>query len=188
MKIERKKKTIAIDMDGVIANVEPQLIKYYRDIYGVTTTLEAIQGLSGEEAFPEDKIDRKIVNAPGFFRDLEVMPGAIEAVAKLMKDYEVYIVSAATEFPLSLFEKIEWLKEFFPFIDWRHIVLCGDKSIINTDYMIDDHSKNLDYFSGKPIMFHAHHNTAQNHYQRVRNWSEVLDLFEKEMQESAALN
>lgn len=167
-------------MDGVMANVEPQLVKFYEHHYGIVTSVEAIQGLSGAEAFPLDRLERKVVNSPGFFRTLDVMPGAVAAVEKLMENYEVYIVSAATEFPLSLFEKHEWLKEHFPFIDWRHIVLCGDKSIINTDYMIDDHCKNLDYFNGKTIMFHAHHNTHLNHHFRVHNWQEVLDWFEKE--------
>ena len=177
--IERRK-TIAIDMDGVLANVEPQLVKYYNAQYTASVTLEGIQGLSGADAFPEDKVARRVVNTPGFFRSLEVMPGAIEAVKKLMEDYDVYVVSAATEFPLSLNEKYEWLRQYFPFIDWRHIVLCGDKSIISTDYMIDDYCKNLDVFKGKTLMFHAYHNTQLSHHFRVRAWSEVLEWFEKE--------
>jgi len=186
--IEKKRKTIAIDMDGVLANVEPQLVKFYNDMYGASLTLEGIQGLSGAEAFPEDKIARKVVNAPGFFRTLEVMPGAIEAVKQLMEDYEVYVVSAATEFPLSLHEKYEWLQEFFPFIDWRHIVLCGDKSIIDTDYMIDDYCKNLDVFKGKTLMFHAYHNTQLDHHFRVRGWSDVLDWFSGEKKRESTLD
>lgn len=165
-------------MDGVIADVESQLVKYYEQTYGITTTVEAIQGLSGAEAFPEDSATKKMLNVPGFFRTLEVMPGAIEAVKKLAEQYELYIVSAATEFPLSLLEKIEWLGEHFPFIGWRNIVMCGDKSIIDTDYMIDDHCKNLDFCSGKAIMFNAHHNLRQHHHTRVHNWQEVLALFE----------
>ncbi|GAB3355022.1 5'-3'-deoxyribonucleotidase [Arachidicoccus ginsenosidivorans] len=177
---QNKRKTIAIDMDGVLANVEPQLVKYYNKYYGASLTLETIQGMSGAEAFPKDAPTRYMLNQPGFFRDLEVMPGAIDAVRQLMKDYEVYVVSAATEFPLSLFEKYEWLREHFPFIDWRHIVLCGDKSIISTDYMIDDYCKNLDVFKGKTLMFHAYHNTTLHHHFRVRSWSEVVDWFEIE--------
>jgi len=179
---ERKRRTIAIDMDGVLANVEPQLVKYYNKFYGASLTLEAIQGMSGTEAFPKDAATRQMLNQPGFFRDLEVMPGAVSAVRQLMEDYEVYVVSAATEFPLSLFEKYEWLQEHFAFIDWRHMVLCGDKSIIQTDYMIDDYCKNLDVFKGKTLMFHAYHNTQLNHHFRVRSWLEVLAWFKAEKQ------
>ncbi|MEG7769311.1 5'-3'-deoxyribonucleotidase, partial [Listeria monocytogenes] len=63
--------------------------------------------------------------------------------------YEVFIVSAATEFPQSLTEKQAWLNEHFPFITWQQMVFCGSKTIINADIMIDDHFKNLDHFNGK---------------------------------------
>jgi len=180
MKSQNNKKTIAIDMDGVIADVEPQLIKYYQQQYNITIERSAIHGLSGKEAFPEDADSKKMLNTSGFFRTLDVMPGAVNAVKKLMENYEVFIVSAATEFPLSLLEKVDWLKEHFPFIEWRNVVLCGDKSIIKTDYIIDDHCKNLDFSAGKTIMFNAHHNIKQNHHLRVMNWDEILDFFEKE--------
>ena len=175
-----KIKTIAIDMDGVIADIEPQLIKYYNQEYGKNLTLDQIQGLSGADAFPEDYATKKMLNMPGFFRTLSVMPGAVAAVKTLMEKHEVYIVSAATEFPLSLGEKIEWLREHFPFISWRNIILCGDKSVINTDYMIDDHCKNLDHCSGRAIMFNAFHNLDTHQHLRIHNWQDILEFFENE--------
>ena len=96
-----------------------------------------------------------------------------------MEDFDVYIASAAMEFPLSLFEKKEWLEEYFPSISWKNIVFCGDKHIIRTDYLIDDHLKNLDYFPGIPLMFTASHNVQFTHHQRVNNWEEVLRYFKK---------
>lgn len=182
MKLQNNRKSIAIDMDGVIADIEPHLLAGYERECGIKLSLADIQGLSGEEAFPEKGVIAKVLHSPGFFRKLDVMPGAISGVKQLMEKYEVYIVSAATEFPLSLYEKYEWLKEHFPFISWRNIVLCGDKSIINTHYMIDDHCKNLDFCSGKTIMFNAHHNVHLNHHFRVHNWEEVLNFFESESQ------
>lgn len=167
-------------MDGVIADVEAQLIKYYEQVYGVKTTKEAIKGLSGADAFPLDAATRTMIYTPGFFRDLEVIPGAVEALTILKDKYELYIVSAATEFPLSLFEKMEWLKEHFPFITWHNIVLCGDKSIIDTDYMIDDHCKNLNFCKGKAIMFDAHHNQNEEGHARFFSWTEILEYFEQE--------
>ena len=176
-----KSKTIAIDMDGVLANVEPQLVKVYNTIYDTSITVADIQGKTHAEAFPLDTKERRVIHTPGFFRHLEVMPGAIEVVRKLMKHFEVYVVSSAMEFPLSLDEKYDWLQAHFPFIDWRHIVFCGDKRIINTYYMIDDHCKNLDFFKGRTLLYHAHHNTEVTHHHRVKNWSEILHWFEKEM-------
>ncbi len=167
-------------MDGVIADSETHFINWYERDYGVKILPNQILGLKEDEMFPDKTAARKFAFTPGFFRTLPVMTGAIEAVKKLMETYEIYIVSAAMEFPQSLPEKLEWLHEHFPFIDWRHIIFCGDKSIINTDYMIDDHIKNLDFFKGTTIMFHAFHNVNYNHHQRVNNWNEVLHLLNSE--------
>jgi 5'(3')-deoxyribonucleotidase len=107
-----------------------------------------------------------------------LISGAVQAVHTLMKDFDVYIVSAAMEFPLSLYEKKLWLEEYFPFVHWKHIVFCGDKSIIKTDYLIDDHLKNLDNFSGIPLMFTAAHNINHSHHQRMNNWGDILSYFD----------
>lgn len=163
-------------MDGVIADTETHFINWYEREYGVRIDTASIQGVEENEMFPDKAAARRFAFTPGFFRTLPVMPGAVEAVKKLMETYEVYIVSAAMEFPQCLTEKHEWLQEHFPFIDWRHIVFCGDKSIINTDYMIDDHIKNLDHFKGTTLMFHAFHNVHHKHHQRVNNWEDVLAL------------
>lgn len=169
-----KKKTIAIDMDGVLADVESQIIDHYNKAYGTNLTKEGIQGLSEEEAFKERELLFEILNKDNFFRTLPVMPDAVESVRELQKNFEIFIVSAATEFPISLAEKVAWLGEHFPFIKWENIVLCGSKRIINTDYLIDDHCKNLDYCMGKPIMFTAFHNINLTHHLRVNNWKEAV--------------
>jgi 5'(3')-deoxyribonucleotidase len=62
------------------------------------------------------------------------------------------------------------------------MIFCGSKAVIKTDYMIDDHCKNLDYCIVKPILFHASHNVNIKHHLRVNNWQEVLEYFEKEEQ------
>jgi 5'(3')-deoxyribonucleotidase len=176
------KKTIAIDMDGVIADTVMQFISWYEKDYGIKVGKDVFEGKPEIEALP-DGVMKKIVLSPGFFRNVPVMEGAQEAVLELMEHFDVYIVSAAMEFPQSLVEKYEWLKEHFPFVSWHKIIFCGDKSVIGTDYMIDDHVRNLDCCKGKTLMFTAGHNTGVNHHTRVNNWQEVMQLLKKELQE-----
>ena len=121
---------------------------------------------------------QRYVHTAGFFRTLPLIPGSVAAVKSLMEHFDLYIVSAAMEFPLSLYEKKQWLEEYFPFISWKNIVFCGDKSIIKTDYLIDDHLKNLDNFSGVSLMFTASHNVNFNQHHRLNNWQEILTYFE----------
>src|SRR5690606_10094881 len=178
--MENIKKTIAIDMDGVIADVEAQFISWYLRDYGIEITREDLQGRNEDNAFPEKGLIRKFARTQGFFLSVPVMDGAVEALKTLMENYEVYIVSAAMEFPLSLSEKLTWLNKHFPFISWKNIIFCGNKNIINTDYMIDVQLEFLDNFSGKTIMFHAFHNVSYNHHTRANNWDEVLSFLKQD--------
>ncbi|QNL48623.1 5'(3')-deoxyribonucleotidase [Olivibacter sp. SDN3] len=170
-----KKQSIAIDMDGVLADTETQYLNFYQQIYGESLSREIFTNVPEGDALPNGAV-MEFLFTPGFFRSLPVMDSAVAAVRKLQQKYDIYIVSAAMEFPLSLYEKKEWLTEYFPFIHWQHIIFCGDKSIIDTDYMIDDYCKNLDYCKGKPILFTAGHNLNVKHHTRVNNWNEVVKL------------
>lgn len=172
------RKSIAIDMDGVIADEVTQLLSLYEMHYGIQVHPDEIVGRHEDDVVPHKDAYNTLSKMPGFFRTMPVMPGAIEAVKELQQKFDIYIVSAAMQYPYCLVEKRDWLGEHFPFIDWRHIVFCGDKSIIGTDYMIDDHIKNLDYFKGTTIMFHAFHNVNHTHHTRANNWQEVLSLLQ----------
>ncbi|MEX2511654.1 MAG: 5'(3')-deoxyribonucleotidase [Cyclobacteriaceae bacterium] len=169
------KKSIAVDMDGVLADVYQQFILKHFNECGETLKLEQLEGLSEAVAFP---YLLKHVHSPGFFKTAPLVPGSLEVLLELNQKYDIYIVSAATEFPLSLGEKQDWLHEHFPFIHWMQMVFCGSKKIIHTDIMIDDHFKNLDPFEGKTILFTQPHNknAASGRHQRVNNWEEIKNI------------
>ena len=168
-------KRIAVDMDGVLADVVEQFIAYHERDFGKKLGREELAGISEREAFPRV---RTYVYEKGFFRNAPVVPGSQDILARLNSKQEVFIVSAATEFPQSLPEKQEWLNEHFPFIQWQQMVFCGLKTIIDADIMIDDHFKNLDHFKGKTLLFSQPHNLLQDpgRHQRVHSWQEIGDL------------
>lgn len=172
------RKSIAIDMDNVIVDIETNWIEWYDREFGIRITKEAMHGIPEDAAFPDPVLARSVIHKTGFFRHAPMIAGAAEAIEKLRADYDIFIVSAAMEFPNSLLEKHDWIMEHLPFITWKNIVLCGDKSVIGTDYMIDDHLKNLDFFKGKTLLFTAGHNILVDRHTRVNTWDEVLHFFE----------
>jgi 5'(3')-deoxyribonucleotidase len=99
-------------------------------------------------------------------------------VEKLHNKYEVYIASAAQEFPYSLAHKNDWLDKYFPFIHWKRRIFCGDKSVLKADVLIDDNDFNLSDFDGRRIMFSASHNLNETKYERLENWLEAEKLFD----------
>ncbi|SDK62014.1 5'(3')-deoxyribonucleotidase [Catalinimonas alkaloidigena] len=172
-------KRIAIDMDEVIADSHGSLLRIYESEFGKRILPEEVQGRSWEELVGEDHAAhiRRYPSREGFFRALEPIADSQQVLKALMEHYEVFIVSAATEFPLSPNEKLAWLAEYFPFISWRNVVLCGDKSIIAADYLIDDHLKNLRTFTGTPLLFSAPHNLRVTGYERLHSWQDVAARF-----------
>lgn len=167
---------IAIDMDEVLADPIHKFIELYNRDYGIPLDLKLDAGNEIYHHVPAH-INNKwfdYINEKGFFRNLPVIEGSVEAVKKLQEQHEVYIVSAAMEFRNSLEDKLDWLKEHFPFISWRNIIFCGDK-IVNVDVMIDDRIKNFVGFKGRPLLFTSPHNLLITDYERVDNWQQVLD-------------
>ncbi len=168
------KKRVLVDMDGVLADVYQQFIRYEKEESGNEIPLKDAIGTDEVVAFPNGM---KHVNMKGFFRTVPVMEDAIEGMQYLNDKYELFIVSAAMEFPNSLQDKYAWLQEFFPFLNWKQFIFCGSKVPVCADVMIDDHPKNLDYFPGKRIIFSQPHNKGKNNeYVRINHWSEIYDL------------
>ena len=169
------KKRLIVDMDGVLADIYEQLIKLEFEESGTKIDRKETLGKTEPEAFPNCL---KHVNQKGFFRNAPVMPLAIDVLKKLNENYEVFIVSSATEFPNSLKEKYYWLEQYFPFISWKQLVLCGTKTVIKGDIMIDDHFKNLDFFEGKTILFSQPHNYGKNDnsHIRINGWDEIATM------------
>lgn len=163
-------------MDGVLADVYEQLFDMDEKDFGRRKTWDEIAGKMENDTFPRI---REYLYRDGFFRTMKVMKDSQEVTAELNRKYDLYIVSAAMEFPLSLSEKQAWLNEHFPFITWRQIIFCGSKQIVRADIMIDDHFKNLDFFTGETsILFTQPHNALADNgrHQRVQNWQEIADI------------
>lgn len=168
--------TLAIDMDETMADTAKEINLWYEREFGQALTEQELHAKDFKNAVPPDRVGaiKRYLNTPGFFRHLVTYPDAIGVVRELNKRYRVFIVSAAMEFPNSLKDKTEWLDEYFPFLDWRQYCLCGDKSVVQTDMMIDDRSRNFTHLRGaKTYLYTAHHNVLETDYERVNNWQEV---------------
>ncbi len=170
---------IAIDMDDVMAETS---IKIVQELNNKLNTSYQIADLLIDtdlrnEFFKDYASHNSFLWEKGFFEDIPVKPDAVEVIQQLQNHYEVFIVSAATEFPYSMKEKMDWLSKYFPFINWTHVVFCGHKYMIQADYLIDDHERNLSTFTGTPILFSAPHNLHLTGYERVNTWQDVAQKF-----------
>jgi len=139
------KKTIFIDMDGVIANFAK----------------------AAEEGGWKHRPD-KHVN----FGELEVMPGAEEALRKLNQDFDIFIASTPPwDRPDMWGAKREWIAKHFPYLK-RKLILTHRKDLLIGDILIDDSRwRGQPDFKGAWLWFGTN--------QRCLDWPSTLELIYK---------
>ncbi len=142
------RKSIAIDMDEVLADTLGEIIDAVNFRADLGIKMEALNGQKLKHVIPEhDGLITEVLREPGFFRHLKVMPHAQEVVKKLTEHYDVYIATAAMDVPTSFSDKYEWLLEFFPFFrSSAFLFFVVEKNIVKADYLIDDNPRQLEIF------------------------------------------
>jgi 5'-nucleotidase len=170
-----RKLRLAIDMDEVLVDTLGKQLRIYNRQYGTQVTTAQLDGLELADIVPGEHKDwvLRMLHEPGFFADLQPIDGALETMERLCRDHTVYIASAATEFPTSFQDKMAWLARHFPSIPTHRIIFCGEKSILNVDYLLDDTPSHFEGLRGKGLLFDAPHNRREDRCHRVYGWKEV---------------
>ena len=127
-------------------------------------------GLTAEQVY-------EIPMKPGFWKTVKPIPGAAEALQRLIAaGHDVYIVTA-TPYE-SVYEKMtDLLFHYFPFLSWNQVIITCNKQLIRGDVLIDDGIHNLEGGSYAKILMDAPHNrnydAEANGMIRVHNWDEI---------------
>jgi len=167
---------MAIDMDEVLADTAAHQLAWYTRDFGPGITIDDLHGRHFHTVVPEAHRPRirEHLFDPTFFRDIPLVPGAIDAMRTLGERYEIFVASAAMEHPVSFNAKFAWLREHFPEIPPTNCIFCGDKSVLGADYLIDDSPYQLVKFRGEPIIFTAPHNVHETRFRRVADWPDAV--------------
>lgn len=175
------RKSIAIDMDQVLANMYKKMTGTFNEIAGTNMTAdEFINAPRGQMTPEQEKALFVALNEPDYFRDLELLdPDAVSVLERLNERFDLFIATAAMEVPGCFTAKYDWLREHFPFLNPQHFVFCGTKSVIHTDYLIDDSPNQLRAFKGTGILYDMPYNRYVEGFERVRGWKEIGEYFDK---------
>ena len=104
-------------------------MRIYIDMDGVISDFEKAAKEGGFDKRPDLYVN---------YRNLEVIEGAIEALAKLNADHEIFIASTPPwTRPEVWGHKREWLEEHFPYLK-RKLILTHRKDLLIGDILIDD--------------------------------------------------
>lgn len=174
------RKSIAIDMDQVLANMYKKMTFTFNEIAGTNLSEQQfMEAPRGQLTAMQEKALFTALNEPDYFRDFELLdPDAVDVLERLHERYDLFIATAAMEVPGCFNAKYDWLREHFPFINPHHFVFCGTKSIIHTDYLIDDNVKQLRAFKGTGLLYDMPYNRHVEEFERVRNWRDIEAYFD----------
>jgi 5'(3')-deoxyribonucleotidase len=153
-------------MSGNMAKKKPRKLIVYSDMDGVLANFRKGVGRDDYDFDPPEMFVK------GFFRNLEPMAGAKEAIDELLKmdHIKLYILSKPTTKNLHCAtEKYEWINEHFPKLLKRMFLAC-EKGHLNGDFLIDDDANRWrKVFRGHFIHF--------DEFNSAQEWVKVVEFF-----------
>ena len=131
--LKTDKQIVLIDLDGVLCDFDTRHAEFQK------------LGIKGS----------KMWQHPDLYKDLEPMPGAIEAWNALQDKYDTYILSTPPwSSPVAWSEKRIWCEKFLGKTAKKKLILCHNKGIVKGDFLIDDRIANgVEDFDGEHIHF-----------------------------------
>jgi 5'(3')-deoxyribonucleotidase len=121
------KKIIYIDLDGVVSDFDSAISQMNPETNAMATSER------------KELVHKICKNTPGFFENLPLIPGAINAIEKLSKEFEIFFLSTPMwDVPNSYSEKRNRIEKHFK--DWgkKRLILTHRKDLQIGHYLIDD--------------------------------------------------
>lgn len=173
----KKKLKILCDIDEVVDDLVEQIIDKYNEVYNDNLKIEQITEYNVnlftcdecEDIFEEFCNEKLILN-------MNPTEGAIEAVTKLMTEYDFYFITSTI--PENVGYKDTWLKNHFPLYSKEMLIVTTNKSLVPGDILIDDCGDNLHENVRLNLLYNRPWNTGiqeKFNYKRVYNWNDIIE-------------
>lgn len=177
---------VLLDCDGILADFHSMYLQVIYLLTNVVLKVDDITdwdilGLIGKTN-QEEKI-RNYIEDNKLCYNIDPLPGAIDAVAKLQQNSEVVIVTAPMNTSTWCSERLNWLKKHFSINKYK-VILATSKHYISGDFFIDDNLDNCKKWSdendGQAILWDRPWNRKNrihmNNIAIAHNWDEVFGI------------
>lgn len=175
------KKPLVVDLDDTLSHHVEHLLEVYNAESGDNLKYSDITSWNISDFVMTEFKNRvnSYFSQPNWFRYLAPRKDAQEYLQRLSDTYNIYVASAYV--PEACFDKAEWLKEHFPFINQRNIIFINDKGWLRFPCIIDDGLHNLVDFDKKIVMdrpwnrksYEYQSNVSDKFCIRCKDWRDV---------------
>ena len=125
-------------------------------------------GINKLSEYEKKEYEGRYDEVPNIFAKMYPYKGAIDAFHRLVRFYDVYILSTAPwNNPSAWSDKLVWVKKWLGTYSYKRLILSHHKNLNKGDFLIDDRLKNgAENFSGELILFGS---------EQYPNWESVVD-------------
>lgn len=169
---------ILLDLDDVVEDLLPSLVKEYNRVYGTNHTPSEIKNWYIGHTFDNEKF-WELCTYEFLINRLEEKNNSIHYIKKWMDEgHEVYIVSDTRDVNKQI-AKRKWLQKRIPYFENEHFIWIRDKYLVQGDIFVDDNIKNVRKWvehnpNGKAFVMIADHNSDKTPCgRRVHGLNEV---------------
>ena len=129
---------VGVDLDGVVFDFNSRMLQEFAKL-----GIQFSSAQEMDEKVPKDKVftllHRKIRARTGFFRNLNLIPGSLEYVNLLRREYDVYFVSTPEyNNPTCCEDKLHDIVQNFGSDMLHKTIFTTDKTLVRVDFIIDD--------------------------------------------------
>jgi 5'(3')-deoxyribonucleotidase len=174
---------ILCDIDSVMAQTMKHWLSIYNKKYFDNLIVEDVT------LWDIDKVVKpscgmaiyNIIKEPGFFYDLEPMPGMVKAIGELQAaGHEIILVSSSPrKGKTSAYDKVRWVEKYLPDFNTEDIVFTHRKDVVSGDLMLDDAPHNIEAFPGLTCVFDQPWNRKVRSNFRVSDWDQFTTLVDR---------
>lgn len=186
-------KVIVTDMDDVLIHLLPAWLDYLNNKYNTTVKYEDVVEWDMQKAFPSllPKQIYEPLTEEDLWKSVKPIKESITYLKKLYDEgYTIYVCTSAHYNTIKI-KLINALFPNYPFLDYKNIITCHDKSLIKCDYIIDDYHENLKNNDAIKILIDAPYNKNADKLTydfRAKSFKEVYQIIHEFEQLSEKLS
>ena len=146
----------------------------------IPKTIDDLDSWDISKKFPMLTVDEVFepLNTDLIWKQIRPLPGAVEKLKKYNDMAGVNVRILTSSHYSAIAPKREFLRTYFPFINWNQVIITSEKQRVKGNVLVDDYQNNLMGGDYKGILFYRPHNrffdiSRYPNIARAADWNEA---------------